>query len=452
VVLGCSLIPADRSNPRTASSNFAEGPYSSSPNHPWNRVHRALFVRTDANGHEEGLAALDPLLWPASTFLVRDPRRAEVADALQAFVDANAAALVRDSVRRAVFQRDLWTVFDWLSQPTRDASERATRADLERRLARVMGQVALTEEEIRALPDNLAQATAAGKYPTDAGDLAADGPFLPADLLGAAGDWVALEAPCDPSFFSGSLVPIHAEQFAGRSALSVHLRVPGGRAKALEYLERLAAVDAPRVAAPPDVVHWFEPGELPKPVLVLNPDTPQLPAGSAVALVRRMLLVDRQGRLLVSPLVESVQIRLFRSFGGDGRPEFRKQQRLVEFVLDRERLFAGDAGGLRAIGSDESVFETFATKGYDPFESPMDLHQRSPHFDRCVGCHGAPGIFSVQSYTRINSGPGTQLTAPALLPTARLRAARLADVDAAAISFKSQRHDWGVLETLLASH
>jgi hypothetical protein len=408
-------------------------------------------VRTDASGHEEGLKALDPLLWPASTYLVRDPRRAEVADALQAFVDANAAALVRDPVRRAVFQRDLWAVFDWLSQPTRDASERTTRADLERRLARVIGQVALTEEEIRALPDNLAQATAAGKYPTDAGDLAADEPFLPADLLGAAGDWVALEAPCDPSFFAGSLVPIHAEHFAGRSALSAHLRVPGGRAKALEYLEHLAAVDAPRVAAPPDVVHWFEPGELPKPVLVLNPDTPQLPAGSAVALVRRMLLVDRQGRLVVSPLVESVQIRLFRSFG-DGYAEFRKQQRLIEFVLDRERLFAGDAGGLRAIGADESVFETFATKGYDPFESPMDQHPRSPHFDRCVGCHGAPGIFSVQSYTRINSGPGTQLTAPALLPTARLRAARLADVDAAAISFKSQRHDWGVLETLLASH
>jgi hypothetical protein len=57
----------------------------------------------------------------------------------------------------------------------------------------------------------------------------------------------------------------------------------------------------------------------------------------------------------------------------------------------------------------------------------------------------------VQSYTRINSGCGTQLTAPALLPTARLRAARLADVDAAAVWFKARRYDWGLLEGLLAS-
>jgi hypothetical protein len=456
LVLGCSLLPADGSSP-------AEGPYSSAPNHPWNRVHRALFLRTDGEGHEEGLSELDPLLWPASTYLVQEPRHAEVAEALQAFLDSGAASLVRDPVRRAVFQRDLWAVFDWLSHEPRDASERGARAGLRRQLALAIGQVALSDEEIRALPDNYARAVAAGKYPADAGDLSGDGPVLPADLLADAGDWVALDSPRDASFPYESFVPLHAEIFDGRSAFSVHLKLPGGRAKTLEYLERLSSFDAPRVPAPPEVLQFRPSGELPKPALVLNPETPQLPPGSAIALVRRMLLVDRQGRLAASPLVESVQIRIFRSFGEPpslgkffdiGTPaSFRVQQRVAEFVLDRASLFADDAGGLRAIGSDERVFETFNTEGFDPFEQPVEyLEQlRTVHMDRCVGCHGAPGIFSVQVYTRVNGGPGTQLAGVAFLPTSRLRPARIGDVSLLAVSYKSRRYEWGLLQGLLAS-
>lgn len=472
VVLGCSLLPADRSNSgaTSASSNSMEGPYSSLPNHPWNRVHRALFLRTDDEGREEGMGSLDPLLWPGSTYLVHGSRHTEVVEALEAFLDSGAASLIHDPVRRAVFQRDLWAVFDWLShepsprgRKASDAAERALRASLQRQLARVIGQVALSDEEIRALPDNYAQAAAAGTYPADPGDLAGDGPVLPVDLLAPVGDWVALEAPTDASFLNGSLVPIHAESFEGRSAFSVHLKLPGGRAKTVEYLEHLSSFDAPRVVAPPDVVQSYEVGQLPKPVLVLNPETPQLPPGSAIALVRRMLLIDRQGRLAVSALVESVQIRWFRSFGEAPRlgqfldvgmpASFRLQQRVVEFDLDRGMLFADDAGGLRAIGSDERVFETFQTEGFDPFEQPREFREqfRIPHMERCVGCHGAPGIFSVQSYTRINSGPGTQLAGAALLPTARLRPARLADVEEAAVWFKSRRYEWGLLQALLAS-
>jgi hypothetical protein len=467
VVLGCSLLPADSSRAGTAhaTSQSTEGPYSSAPNHPWNRVHRALFVRTDANGHEEGIAALDPLLWSQSTYLEHGPKHTEIVEALDAFLDSKAASLVRDPVRRAVFQRDLWAVFDWLSQesPPQGPEANDVRANLQRQLARVIGQVALSAEEIRALPDNYARAAAAGKYPADVGDLTGDGPVLPADLLAPEGDWVALEAPRDTPPFE-SFLPLHAESFEGRSAFSVHLKLPGGRAKTIEYLERLSSFDAPRVPAPPEVLQFRPPGEdLPKPVLVLNPETPQLPPGSAVALVRRTLLVDRQGHLAASPLVESVQIRFFRSFGEPPRlgqffdlgtpASFRVQQRVAEFVLDRAMLFAGEAGGLRPIGTDERVFETFNTYGFDPFEQPVgDLEQmRTVHMDSCVGCHGAPGIFSVQVYTRINGGPGTQLAGVALLPTSRLRPARIGDVNELAVGFKSRRYEWGLLQGLLAS-
>jgi hypothetical protein len=458
VALGCSLLPADR-------SSTIEGPYSSAPNDPWNRVHRALFVRTDANGREEGGAALDPLLWPQSTYLEHGPKHAEIVAALDAFLDSKAASLVRDPVRRAVFQRDLWAVFDWLSQesPPQSSEAKDERAGLQRRLARAIGQVALSAEEIRALPDNYARAAGSGKYPADPGDLAGDGPVLPADLLAPEGDWVELDASRDGTSALESFLPLHAESFDGRSAFSVHLKLPGGRAKTIEYLERLSSFDAPRVPAPSEVIQVQRERDLPKPVLVLNSETPQVPRGSAIALVRRMLLVDREGHLAASPLVESVQIRFFRSFGEPPRPgqfldigtpaSFRVQQRVAEFVLDRAMLFAGEVGGLRPIGADERVFETFNTYGFDPFEQPVeDLEQmRTVHMDSCVGCHGAPGIFSVVVYTRINSGPGTQLALPALSPTSRLRPARIGDVNELAVWFKSRRYEWGLLQGLLAS-
>jgi len=415
--------------------------------------------------------ALDPLLWNLSTHLLHGPGRAEAVEALESFLDFDAARLIQDPIRRAVFQRDLWAVFDWFSRASTDPhseashpEERRQLAHTQRLLARVIGQVALSDEEIRTLPDNHAQAAAAGRYPTDLGDLDGDDPVLPADLLDPTGDWVALEALGDPVFFNESIVPLHAEHFQGRSVFSVHLKLPGGRAETVEYLERLSSFEVPRVAPPADYDLPPEETSLSRPFLLLNPETPQLPVGSAVALVRRMLLVDRGGRLVVSPLVESVQIRWFRSFGepprlgryfdvGMDSASLRAQQRVVEFELDRRNLFAGDAGGLRAIGADETSLATFLTHGSDPFEHPEAVLERSRtrRLDRCFQCHGAPGIFSLQSYTRIHSGPGTQFGAQALLPTARFRPARLADLEAAAVLLKSRRYEWGLLQALLGS-
>ena len=55
----------------------------------------------------------------------------------------------------------------------------------------------------------------------------------------------------------------------------------------------------------------------------------------------------------------------------------------------------------------------------------------------------------MQVYSRINSGPGTQLAAPAILPTARLRPVSLDDRETSAVWFKSTRYEWGLLQTLL---
>ena len=67
---------------------------------------------------------------------------------------------------------------------------------------------------------------------------------------------------------------------------------------------------------------------------------PQVPEGTQVALVRRMILIDSNGQPRISPLIERVQIRAFYKAKTD-----LDSQALFEFNLDRGQLFAGRTGG-----------------------------------------------------------------------------------------------------------
>jgi hypothetical protein len=70
--------------------------------------------------------------------------------------------------------------------------------------------------------------------------------------------------------------------------------------------------------------------------------------------------------------------------------------------LSRVRLFAGEAGGLRAVARDEKEFPLFQSHGLDLFESgggssgPLEGHLR-PVLGSCTQCHFRPGIHSVLS-------------------------------------------------------
>ncbi len=190
--------------------------------------------------------------------------------------------------------------------------------------------------------------------------------------------------------------PAH-ETFAGsRSRFEVLLRLPGGRETTLAWLERLRALPDP-LTGEADERHF-------------RADLPLLPPGTEVALVRRALAISAQGELLASDLVESVQLRRFLVDDPSGRSErpsfdLSKAQELAEFRIDRSGAHA-----LRALGADEYDFNDFGRHGEDPFEGD----QRSwswlkPGLVTCAGCHAQPGIYSVNSFTRMTSGPGTVL-------------------------------------------
>ncbi|HSB00469.1 MAG TPA: hypothetical protein VLE49_07455 [Anaerolineales bacterium] len=311
--------------------------YDPGPDHPWNRVFRQLYRRTTVDGKEYGSDELDPLLWFDTTYLLSGVSYRETIQVLDEFLTTHAENLIQDPLKHAMFQHDLWAVFDWLaSQPEPYPDQ---RRELETRLARIIRRVALTRDEIASLPDNYTQAVQSGVFPTQVPVDHPETAFLPADLFQADSAWVPMGREGGPV----AMTHVSTAPFFGRSVFLVFVRSPQGRARTLNFIESLN----------------------------MEPDPATAP-GSEVALVRRMLLIDDQGELTLSPLIETVQIR-----------HFATPQIFHEFELDRRRLFAGLAGGMEP---KTDLFMLFMSHG-DVFEKPdiPELQVTIPGI--CTTCH-----------------------------------------------------------------
>ena len=113
---------------------------------------RQLYRRTAQDGTEYGSEELDPLLWWDTIYLLEADSHQKAIDVLDEFLSTHAESLIRDPLKRALFQRDIWAVFDWLDSQTKPYPAR--RRDLEIRLAQIIKRVALPKNEIASLPDN----------------------------------------------------------------------------------------------------------------------------------------------------------------------------------------------------------------------------------------------------------------------------------------------------------
>lgn len=437
--------------------------YHTDPQHLWNRLHEALFVRTAPDGRAYGRDRLEPLLWLGTKHLL-EPRSCDRAvRLLDEFIEKKGERLIDDPLKRAVLQRDLWLVFSWVDgdhaqfaePPLKEEAWRASQKELRRRLAAVIGRLALSPEQIRRLPDNYAAAVASGAFAKGYDPERPGQPYLPPDLFAADGPWVCLGRP------DGPVAPEHAHESAinrfTNSAFLVFLRLPGGRAATLAYLKRLRSFDQPLIVrdGPKGPGNTFGP----------NPRLPQFPAGTEVALVRRALLVAAPAGLTASPLTESVQLRYYRDVpnltkqtledalvgGTAGSLRAQSWQAYHELRLGRAALFAGRAGGLRA-ADDERDFKTgFGAHPWDEFEANFvgqpfsDRRARLPVTESCFACHSLPGAYSFNSHFHFRVARGEGDPRPAALaeiaPAAALEAA---------VKWKRGRPDWASLRGLLA--
>lgn len=252
---GCSPAVAD---PPTKADQITH--YDQDPAHLWNRLHALLLTRPDGDGQMVGRDTLDPVVFPTTKRLLEGPTHAEAVKLLDEFL-AGGHQLVRDPVKRAVMQRDLWAVFDWAAYPFGNFynGQIETRTGpLQERLAQAIRKLALSKAEAEALPDTYALAVKSKAFPVGFDPAKPNDPFLAPDLFDPAGPWVCVTGPRD---LSAPVASEHARVFAGRSAFLVFIRLPMGRKATLGYLDKLNTFPKPWKVLPRE----------------LSPEVPQFP-------------------------------------------------------------------------------------------------------------------------------------------------------------------------------
>lgn len=374
--------------------------YDPDPQHLWNRLFRQLYLRSTNAGKEYGWDALDPLLWYETTYLLEGASYQQTISVLDEFLSTKGENLITDPLRRAIFQRDLWAVFDWLTLSSENYSNQ--RHELKRRLAQVIRKVALPEYEILSLPDNYEATVRSGAFPTHYQSETPDIDFLPADLLQPDGEWVCLGREGGPVAMS------HTEEFPffGRSAFLVFVRVPGGREATLKFLQDLNEK---------------------------RPLTLQL-ADTDLALVRRAILINDQGDITLSPITESVQIRHFAYVGVNFVTEDA-----YEFNLDRVFLFADAGDSLQPVTKEVMLFRSHG----DLLQMGLSVEEVIIP-DICKACHERSGgglTVSFLSYSRFRF-PLPEQGSPVLTATTPELEAE------SVIAWKQNHQTWQALDTL----
>jgi hypothetical protein len=366
--------------------------YDLDPRHLWNRLHQALHVRLDREGPNDPYT-LDPFLWHDSPYLVSGASHKQAIALLDEFLAKAGDQLVQDPRKRALLQRDLWALFDRLGQPQWLAGPKKKQEWLElaRRVAKVIPRLALTADQIKALPDNHGELAAAKKFPIQFDPARPNEVYFPADLWEPNGPWVLLGAKETP------LAQEHVEFFGGRSAFFIFLRLPAGRRQTARYIAELPGRGR---------------SEQPR----------QPPNGIQVALARQMLLIDDQGRITPTRVTESLRVRVFPKPATLFEP-----QTFLEFRLDRNAFQTGKSS-LAVVTPKSRERDFLLFLGRNAGDGP------SPVLESCRHCHQG-GIESVLSYR----------FRPALTVTTKEdEGGRIRD-------WKKQRYEWGLLQGLATS-
>jgi hypothetical protein len=396
------------------------------PADPYDALYDVIMTRKSKDGKTFGREHAAPLIWNSSGYLLDGKTHRRFIAALDTFGALSQKEIEAYSdLKRALLQRHLWAVFDWSTvrrPPTWDEPPelKAARFNIQRKVTGLMKRLALSEDQIRALPNPLKPVVEAGTYresfnPDDAFD-----PFLPTDLFDESGPWVCLRQTRD-----GLPGKNHSESEEWRSAFLVFVRVPGDRKQTLAYLDKLnkfteAEVNRERRSR-------------------LNSKTPHPPIGTQFAIVEQAMLISDRGEPTLSPLIQNIQVRAYLSYDfKDLEALMNRTQAFAEFVMEPRKLMQGKPA-LRAVGRDERHFTTFFTN--EPFETRgrqiTDLHLR---LKSCMSCHMAKGIWSVNSQTRtFHHGSPRPV---------KLREGKVSSIAESTAARKKRDYTWGVLEVL----
>jgi hypothetical protein len=298
---------------------------------------------------EDGDRAVAPF-YPSLDYLhqspgsLRDPLLEPFGRVLQ---EAIADTRPRSPVARVLMQSDLWAVFDRLGPSSPYVPV----------LARMIGNLALSSDEITALPDHFAHALRAGMLP---------------DLLSPRSRWQEIV------WFDSR---VHDREAGFRQATRVFLLSRGA------VTDRQAAINELRLQT-------------------TGPHRPESADSEAraqrafdqvdgAALAMQLLTIDTRGEVVPTPFFYTVQVRFF--------PEGKRTTVAEEHELSRKAMLALErTGGVRTFrGADPAYLPGagndygFASPQLSPFREPI-LGTRD---SRCAVCHGAGPNLSTFSLT-----------------------------------------------------
>lgn len=404
----------------TVTSRAAETIFDPNPDHIWNRLHNHLFIRVAEDGTRYGADSVDILYWIRTKNLLEGESREKTKILLDEFIEKKAGALIQDPWKRALLQSRCWALFDWSTHKSRiDEKTRDACSELQSRLAAIIRETALSNEQIEKLPNNLNANR----------ELSA--------LADSKSDWVNINV--EQSIDDEMTAQAHTKYFGARSVFTVMFRHADGRNAATNYLAQLRAFSP--------VWTWRTNSDFQRLDPILNESMPQFPPKSQWALLRRMCVVDTVGKIRATPVVETVQLRTFTkvptSKGVRLYEDLKDSQRMQEF-----NMRASDAGLIEVSATDKS-FTHFFTKGFDGFEErwhnepPNPAKMQRTTLNSCHECHGNKvGIESVHTFTRAFSRP-------AAMVTAHIESAEDWKNDAErAIRWKERQYSWGLLQGL----
>ena len=394
--------------------------YDRDPQHLWNRLYREIAVRTDGTT-AYGIDNAEPFNEPFD-----HPQR--LIAVLKEFLTVHGEIRCATALRRALMQNDLWSAFDLTAGPSARTGDSAIRP----LLARVIERLELPNTALSQLPDNYAAAVKSGKFAADFDPSHPEQSFLPPDLFDPNGPWVQLGADDR----GAPVAAMHAEMLSGRSVFKVFIRLPGGRQATLAYLARLNLYPTPWALRPADIATTYpDHNKVRWSPLRFDPQTPQFPPGTILALVRQMMVIDDKLQPVPTAVTQKVQFRVYKEVGS---APAKAREIPFEFVLRRRDLLGEAAVGLHAVAPDEAEYQlTTIPMGV----SRAQLLSGPVVLTTCVRCHSAEGIFSVNSYTSPFSPDRAN---PQLLP------AHLPDVEAQRTAeWKEKQFNWGLLRGLL---
>ena len=271
---------------------------------------------------------------------------------LDEFLADEPSPLMEDTLKRVVFQHDLWAAYDHLcdlnNRRIGNHETRHRRDTLCRKLAMCMQRLAVSEIAIKQLPDTYTLAVNSGTFASKHNNDASVN-YLPHGLLNVPCEWVEIDVyyPNMHEDIMDRFISLHARSFMGRSHYRIFYRFPEGRKQVVEYLEHLKSSD----------IDWKYAAQFG--FLQLRNDAPQIPVGTEVLLLQQMIVLDDDMKPVPTNIVESVQFRAYLNISGDSEPKTNTGvgMNVLDYRMKRRLLFDGlKSGGLEREHEDEPQY------------------------------------------------------------------------------------------------